>query len=127
MFKKILSLALCLVMCLSIALTATSCGEASTATATGDVPATFTLLGITGETTTQEYVDMVEKAINDILAPRYKSKIELMLVTEDEYLALVEEQQSITKHSTLLLLHTILMLKNSPLPATIPKKLSVTG
>ena len=98
MFKKILSLALCLVMCLSIALTATSCGEASTTTATGDVPATFTLLGITGETTTQEYVDMVEKAINDILAPRYKSKIELMLVTEDEYLDLVEEQLELAEY-----------------------------
>ncbi len=98
MFKKILSLALCLGMCLSIALTATSCGEEEETASKGDVPATFTLLGITGETTTPEYVDMVEKAINGILAPRYKSKIELMLVTEEEYLDLVEEQLDLAKY-----------------------------
>lgn len=98
MFKKILSLALCLGMCLSIALTATSCSSKTQTTANGDVPATFTLLGITGETTTPEYVEMVEEAINDILAPRYKSKIELMLVTEEEYLDLVEQQLELAEY-----------------------------
>lgn len=98
MFKKILSLALCLGMCLSIALTATSCGKKEVEAATGDVPATFTLLGITEETTKPEYVEMVEEAINGILAPRYKSKIELMLVTKDEYLDLVEDQLDLAKY-----------------------------
>lgn len=98
MFKKILSLTMCICMCLAVALSATSCGSTTTTGSTETVPATLTFLGITGETTTQENIEMVEKSLNDIFAARYKTKIDLKLVTIDEYVDLVNEQLELAQY-----------------------------
>lgn len=98
MFKKILSLTMCICMCLAVALSATSCGSTTTTSSTETVPATLTFLGITGETTTQENIEMVEKQLNDIFAARYKTKIDLKLVTKDEYVDFVKEQLELAQY-----------------------------
>jgi uncharacterized protein (DUF1697 family) len=54
-------------------------------------------LGITSEETDPANVEMVEEALNEIFAARFKTKIDLTLVTEDEYMDLVEERIAIAK------------------------------
>lgn len=99
MFKKILSLILCLCMCLSVVLTATSCGDSSTTNSnTDDVPTTLTVLGITGETTTPENIELVEKELNNIFSARYKIKVDLQLVTADEYVDFVKEKIELAQY-----------------------------
>ena len=102
MLKKILSLILCLCMCFGIVVSTTSCGSSdesgSTGTgATAKVPTTLSFLGITSEETDPANVEMVEEALNEIFKARFKTKIDLTLVTEDEYMALVEERIEIAK------------------------------
>jgi len=87
MFKRIISFGLCLVM---FAMLFAGCGENQTTTTTTnpeDLPATINLIGITEKSTTQEAIDFVEEALNKLSKTRYKTKIELTLVTADEYMA----------------------------------------
>ncbi len=95
MLKKILSLTLCLCICLGVVFSATSCssGDSETSTSSTDaVPTTLSFLGVTSEVTDQDNVQMVEDALNDIFSARFKTKIDLTLVTEDKYMALIEER-----------------------------------
>ena len=85
-------------MCLGIVLTATSCGDEEESTSTGNVPTTLTLLGITGETTDAEMIEKVEDALNGIFTSRYKIKIDLRLVTADEYVDYVKEQLELAQY-----------------------------
>ena len=92
MFKRIISLGLCLVM---VALMFAGCGkkeDTTTTTSADELPATINLIGITDEATTQKSIDMVEEALNKISKTRYKTKIELTLVTADKYIEMVEEK-----------------------------------
>ena len=101
MLKKILSLTLCLCICLGVVFSATSCGSSgdnSTTSTTDTVPTTLSFLGITSEVTDQKNVEMVEKALNEIFAARFKTKLDLTLVTEDEYLDLVKERVYISAY-----------------------------
>ena len=113
MFKRIISLGLCLVM---LALMFAGCGKnadtTTTTTNTDDLPSTINLIGITDKATTQEAIDKVEEALNKLTKTRYKTKIELTLVTADEYIAEIEKRvaeaeqasikvKAITKYNTL--------------------------
>ncbi|MBR7162232.1 MAG: hypothetical protein IKD07_07435, partial [Clostridia bacterium] len=92
MFKRIISFGLCLVM---FAMLFAGCGENQTTTTTTnpeDLPATINLIGITEKSTTQEAIDFVEEALNKLSKTRYKTKIELTLVTADEYMAEIEKR-----------------------------------
>lgn len=101
MLKKILSLILCLCMCFGIVVATTSCGsDESSSTSTGTtakVPTTLSFLGITSEETDPENVEMVEEALNEIFKARFKTKIDLTLVTEEEYMDLVKERIEIAE------------------------------
>ena len=96
MLKKILSLILCLCICFGVVFSATACGDkdssTSTSTSKSKVPATLTFLGITSEETDQDDVKMVEEALNEIFKARFKTKIELTLVTEEQYDDLINER-----------------------------------
>lgn len=99
MLKKILSLTLCLCMCLGVVVATTSCSSGdSTTTSKSTVPTTLSFLGITSELTSQENVQMVEDALNDIFSARFKTKIDLTLVTEDEYMDLIQERINIAEY-----------------------------
>ena len=99
MLKKILSLILCLCMCLGVVAATTSCSSGdSTTTSKSTVPTTLSLLGITSELTNQENVQMVEDALNDIFTARFKTKVDLTLVTEDEYMDLIQERIDIAEY-----------------------------
>ena len=94
MFKRIISLGLCLAMLAGTLLFA-GCSNETTSTGVtnkDDLPATINLVGITEKTTTDEAIDVVEQALNKISKTRYKTKIELTLVTADEYIDLVESR-----------------------------------
>ena len=91
MMKRILSLILCLGMLAGVLLMA-GCGDSETSGSTGTLPATINMLGITEESTTPEAVQAVEDALNKITKNRYKTKVNLTLVTADEYIALIEER-----------------------------------
>ena len=91
MMKRIISVVLCLGM-LAGALLFSSCGETEVSETTETLPATINLLGITEESTTPEAVEAVEEALNRISKTRYKTQINLTLVTADEYIALVDER-----------------------------------
>lgn len=103
MLKKILSLILCLCMCFGIVISATSCGSSDSSSSntntgsTAKVPTTLSFLGITSEETDPENVKMVEEALNEIFKARFKTKIDLTLVTEEKYMDLVEERIEIAK------------------------------
>ena len=92
MFKRIISLGLCLVM---FAMLFAGCGNneaTNTTTNTGDLPTTINLIGITEQTTTQEAIDFVEEALNKLTKTRYKTKIELTLVTAEKYMEEVDKR-----------------------------------
>ena len=94
MMKRVLSLILCLGMIAGVLLMA-GCGNDTPTTAEGTLPATINMLGITEESTTPEAIKAVENAINKISTSRYKTKINLTLVTADEYIALIEERTAL--------------------------------
>ena len=92
MFKRIISFGLCLIM---VAVLFAGCGNKDTTTTTtntGDLPTTINLIGITEQTTTQEAIDFVEDALNKITKSRYKTKIELTLVTAEEYMEEIDNR-----------------------------------
>jgi len=89
MFKRIISLGLCLVM---LTVLFAGCGKqtTTTTTSTDDLPATINLIGITEQSTTQDAIDAVETALNKISQTRYKTKINLTLVKADDYIKEIE-------------------------------------
>lgn len=92
MFKRIISFGLCLIM---VAALFAGCGNQNATTTTtnpGDLPTTINLIGITEQTTTQEAIDFVEEALNKITKSRYKTKIELTLVTAEEYMKEIDNR-----------------------------------
>ena len=103
MFKRIISLSLCLVM---LAVLFAGCGKknttaSTTTTNTDDLPMTINLIGITDKSTTQAAIDAVETALNKITKTRYKTKIELTLVTADEYIAEIEKRVAQAEQSVI--------------------------
>jgi putative aldouronate transport system substrate-binding protein len=102
MLKKILSLTLCLCICLGVVISATSCGseseKTSNSSSTDAAPTTLSFLGVTSEVTSQDAIEKVETALNDIFSARYKTKIDLTLVTENEYMKLIEERVEQAKY-----------------------------
>ena len=95
MFKRIISLGLCLVMLAGTLLFAGCSGNETTTGSvvnTEDLPATINLVGITEKTTTAEAIEFVEAALNKITKTRFKTKVELTLVTADEYIDLIESR-----------------------------------
>ena len=100
MFKRIISFGLCLVM---FAMLFASCGQPTTTTVTNpeDLPATINLIGITEKTTTQEAIDFVEEALNKLSKTRYKTRIELTLVTADEYMAEIDKRVAEANQATI--------------------------
>ncbi len=101
MMKRIISLVLCLGM-IAGALLMAGC-EADTGTPSSDdtLPMTLSFLGITEESTTPEAIEATEEALNRIFKTEFKTKIDLTLVTADEYIALVEERVAEAEASAL--------------------------
>ena len=91
MMKRIISLVLCLGM-LAGALLMAGCNEAVTPTSDEALPMTLNFVGITEDTTTPEAIEATEEALNRIFKTEFKTRIELTLVTADEYIALVESR-----------------------------------
>ncbi len=92
MMKRIISLVLCLGLLAGTFLMA-GCEANDTTTTTDDaLPMTLNFVGITEDTTTPEAIDATEEALNRIFKTQFKTKIELTLVTADEYIALIEER-----------------------------------
>jgi Ribosomal protein L12E/L44/L45/RPP1/RPP2 len=99
MKKRILCLAMCIIMVLSTAVLfgcsekeATDEETAATTTATTTRKAmTFVLTGIKNQSTTDEAVAMVEAEINKITHAEFNTNIVLRLYNENEYDAKVEE------------------------------------
>ena len=98
MLKKILCLVLAVTMVVGV-LALTSCGQVKQNQLDERLPITISVLGITTEETTDEAVEAVEKAINDILGMTYNTHIDLSLVTADEYMDLINERVEIAVHN----------------------------
>ncbi len=97
MKKRIISLALCLLMLTVVVFTA-ACGNEEdpegtlTIDGTKDARAmTLSIWGIKGEGTTDEAVAMVEAAMSKLSEAQYNTAIDLILLEEDEYEAKLEE------------------------------------
>ncbi len=102
MKRRILSILLCLSMMLT-AIVATSCG-----TTTGDSKETETGEGVSlarssmtltlwipvGEGTTEESLELVEEAINEVTQAKFDTAIKLYGVPTDEYEAVMEKQMA---------------------------------
>ncbi len=103
MFKRIISLGLCLAILAGTLLFAGCNQDDTTSTGTtnaDDLPATINLVGITEQSTTQEAIEFVEQALNKLTKTRFKTKIELTLVTADEYIDLIEARVAEAEEAT---------------------------
>ena len=98
MLKKIACLVMAVFM-IAVTVLLTGCGETTTKELTERLPATISVLGITGNSTTPEAVEKVEKEINRIMEAMYQTHIDLTLVTEDEYVDLVKQRLSRAKYN----------------------------
>ena len=92
MMKRLISLGLCLGMLAGTLLMAAGCETTTASSTTEDLPWTMNMVGITDKATDPTYVEYVEEALNKISKNNYKTKIELTLVTADEYIDLIEER-----------------------------------
>lgn len=90
MAKRFVCVLLVLAM-LSAAILMTACSSDYTPEAVTNFPITLNLLGVTNESTTREAIDRVEEAINKITKAMYNIKLNLILVTEEEYLDKLDE------------------------------------
>ncbi len=91
MMKRIFSLVLCLGMITGMLLMA-GCNETTPPTTDEALPMTLNFVGITEDTTTPAAIEATEEALNKIFKTEFKTKIELTLVTADEYIALIESR-----------------------------------
>jgi hypothetical protein len=91
-----LSLTLCLCICLGVVFSATACGSdegsKNNTTSNSKVPTTISFLGITSEETELDNIEMVEEALNEIFTARFKTKIDLTLVTAEKYMDIIKER-----------------------------------
>ena len=86
MRNRIISMLLVLVMCASVLLTSCSDVDTGYEEDTSTIPAiTLTLYGIKGEGTTDEAVARVQQELNRITEDKYKTTVELHLLSADEY------------------------------------------
>ena len=91
MRNKIISLLLLTAMCMSVLLTSCSDVETGYEEETSTIPAiTLTLYGIKEEGTTDEAVSLVESEINRITEDKYKTTVELHLLSAEEYSETIE-------------------------------------
>ena len=100
MVKKLLCLILAAVMLFGV-LAMTGCslfGEKKQDDSDDRLPTTLNFLGITEGSTTPEATAAVEEELNKILVARYKTKIKLTLVTEDEYYDLIDKRIAEKEH-----------------------------
>lgn len=91
MMKRIISLVLCLGLIAGTFLMA-GCEETAPAASDEALPMTLNFVGITEDTTTPDAIDATEEALNRIFEKQFKTRIELTLVTADEYIDLIEER-----------------------------------
>jgi hypothetical protein len=99
MKSKLTALFLVVLMLFSM-FTMTACGD-DTTDLTNDViePMTITLYSIKGDTTTDESVAQVEKALNRITRNLYNTNLKLVLYTEAEYDAKLAQQMQKAQQS----------------------------
>lgn len=97
MLKKIISLGLALIMLISVIVLA-SCAVENEEVTSSRLPITLNMVGITDERTTDEAIKSVEDAINTLTMAEFKTKINLTLVTQDEYYDLINERIEKAKH-----------------------------
>ncbi len=91
MMKRIISLILCLGMIAGALLMAGCESEDGSTTSSNEaLPMTLNFIGITEKTTTPDAIEATEEALNRIFKTEFKTKIELTLVTADQYINLVE-------------------------------------
>ncbi len=92
MRNRIISMLLVLVMCASVLLTSCSDVDTGYEEDTSTIPAiTLTLYGIKGEGTTDEAVARVQQELNRITEDKYKTTVELHLLSADEYDEAIED------------------------------------
>ena len=63
-------------------------GDELTTTST-NAPMTICLYSIRGEGTTDEAIDLVEQALNRISVRKYNTKVDLILIPEEDYSAMI--------------------------------------
>ncbi|MCD7776206.1 MAG: hypothetical protein LUH54_02405 [Firmicutes bacterium] len=104
MKRKLLYMTLCIIMVLSLALSSCTTESDNSSTVTGDDtttstsdrdPVTLTLWLPCEDGTTEEAVQAVEDAINDILKSSYTTAVELKVFSEDEYAEAVEARLAV--------------------------------
>lgn len=102
MSKKILCLVMAAAMLIGVfAMTGCSLFESNGETTTDSrLPTTLSIVGITEESTTPEAVQAVEDAINKITVAKYETKIDLTLVTRDEYYKLISDRVNEAKYNS---------------------------
>ena len=100
MKRRILSLAICVVMVVS-AFTMAACSGGNSEdllkvvygnegnTGLNNVPMTITIYTITDETTTDEAIKDVEEALSEIAEKKYNTTIDLVLLPEETYASVV--------------------------------------
>ncbi len=95
--KKILSLALCLLLLLSAVLLA-GCGKKTDEEAVDDMAEdasksamTLTMYVVTDEQTTDEAKQLVSDEINKLTKAEFKTQLKLIFLTEDEYYATLDD------------------------------------
>ncbi len=91
MRNKIISLLLLVAMCTSVLLTSCSDVDTDYEEETSSIPAiTLTLYGIKEEGTTDEAIALVESEINRITEDKYKTTVELHLLSAEDYSETIE-------------------------------------
>lgn len=92
MKKKLISLALLAGLILS---SFTACGASEEEDTTAEAETrttTITLTAITGDSTTPDAIEEVQKALNKLTKSEYKTQVILQLKTEDEYVEFIDSQ-----------------------------------
>ena len=98
MLKKIISFVLAITMLFSVLIVLSGCETETEETVSSRLPITLNMVGITSEETTPEAVKAVEAAINVVTMNEFKTKINLTLVTEDQYYNLIQERIDAAEH-----------------------------
>ncbi len=96
MYKRLLSMALVMIMLLSaISLTACSKKEEQTGIASVEGAKTITMWVVSENSVTKETEELVEKAFSSITKSKYKVNVDLVFYTEDEYFDKLEAKLEI--------------------------------
>ena len=92
MKKRVVCLLMAVLVVLPMMLTACGGDEEVVPSAATTGPMTITLYGITGESTTEEAIKLVEEKLNVYTEGQYNTHLVLKLYTEDEYYDVIEEK-----------------------------------